>query len=45
MQDDVRQQLGSHDYFFVALVVNQAQFPELIHEVSNSSAGGADHFG
>src|SRR5438105_4104434 len=36
VQNNVGQQLGPHDYLFVAFVINQAQFSELIHEMSNS---------
>ena len=43
VQDDVRQQLGPYDDFLAFLVVNQAEFPELVHKVSNPGARGTHH--
>lgn len=44
VQDNVGQQLGPYDDFFAALVVDQAQFSKLVHEMSDARPCGADHF-
>ena len=42
MQDDI-QERAKHVQFTV--VVNETQFPELVHKITHSRACGTDHLG